>query len=296
MYKVLLTGHSGFLGRKVLEDLLEFNDQIFCLLGPSGKKVKTRFDTNKIRYCDENLLQDRNFKENFGEIQIIIHAATKYDFNSSYEEINESNFLLPARLLDLSENLGVKFFVNLDTYLRNKNYKRLPEYTLSKSKFREHLTLKSAEKKVKGINLVIHHLYGPNDSPNKFTEFVLQKLHSNSEEIELTSGKQTRDFIYLDDASNAISKIVSNIELLKDDFFEIEIGSGIETSVEDFVKSAKNIIGSKSILKFGALPLRKNEIMRSKANVGILKSFGWRPSYSLEKGISSIKIYKDNQK
>ena len=68
MYKVLLTGHSGFLGRKVLEDLLEFNDQIFCLLGPSGKKVKTRFDTNKIRYCDENLLRDRNFKENFGSL------------------------------------------------------------------------------------------------------------------------------------------------------------------------------------------------------------------------------------
>ena len=65
-----------------------------------------------------------------------------------------------------------------------------------------------------------------------------------------------------------------------------EVGTGTATSIAGFVKIVKKQTNSQTELKFGALPYRENEIMEAKADPSSLIEYGWKPTFSLEKGIS----------
>ena len=50
----------------------------------------------------------------------------------------------------------------------------------------------------------IHHVYGPGDNSDKFIPWLQTSLIKNSGPVNLTSGIQLRDFIYIDDQIKAI--------------------------------------------------------------------------------------------
>lgn len=60
-----------------------------------------------------------------------------------------------------------------------------------------------SNKQTKMINIKIEHMYGALDDENKFIYWLINKLKQNVEKIDLTSGVQKRDFIYIDDIVSA---------------------------------------------------------------------------------------------
>ena len=66
------------------------------------------------------------------------------------------------------------------------------------------------------------------------------------------------------------------------------MGTGETVSVRNFVELIHQKSQSKTILKFGALPHRENEIMESKANNEDIKKLGWKNIINLEKGIEIL--------
>ena len=66
------------------------------------------------------------------------------------------------------------------------------------------------------------------------------------------------------------------------------MGTGHSISIEDFLLKAKELSGSSSILEFGTLAYRKNEIMDAKANNEKLLQLGWIPQTNLNAGISCL--------
>lgn len=134
-------------------------------------------------------------------------------------------------------------------------------------------------------------MYGPADSQNKFVPGILNDLMNNKEKILLTGGIQKRDFIFVYDVVDAYCEVVKNIETFKKNI-EIEVGTGKETTIKDFVILLKELTTSNSILEFGALPYRKNEIMESKANNTLLHHLGWKPKFGLKDGLSELIRYE----
>ena len=53
----------------------------------------------------------------------------------------------------------------------------------------------------------------PNDNPDKFIPWLQSSLMKGKKNIELTSGIQLRDFIYIDDVITAFQYILSNLFL-----------------------------------------------------------------------------------
>ena len=134
-------------------------------------------------------------------------------------------------------------------------------------------------------------MYGPGDTSKKFIPFVIQRMLSNEKNIDLTDGKQKRDFIYVDDVVDAYEMIIDRLCNAGKGFRQFEVGTGTAISIRELVESIKECTSSETDPNFGALPHRVGEIMHSEANIRELASLGWKPSTSLNQGLRKTIAY-----
>jgi len=98
-------------------------------------------------------------------------------------------------------------------------------------------------------------------------------------------GKQTRDYVYVDDVVDAFARAGR-----RGDGLVLNIGTGQETSVADLYAIVATTAGSDLVAK--PAPLRPGELKRSALNpkrAGL--HLGWKPWTSLEVGIASVVDY-----
>jgi nucleoside-diphosphate-sugar epimerase len=284
MKTILITGINGFLGSYLAKELSK--DYIVIGLEYSLNDLfRIKHLPFKI-YSSENDLEIV-FKEN--SIYAIIHAATVYRRNNEpIENLLNTNILLPVILYNLADQYNVDLFVNTDSFFNDPkyNYSYLQDYTLSKKQAVEWLKL--CQHLTKLINMKIFHMYGPNDSSNKFIPQIISRLKNDEPTIDLTAGEQTRDFIFIDDVIDAFKVVIRAHHSQNDGFVEFQVGTGYSVTLKEFISTAKEIIKSNTELLFGTLPYRANEIMESKSDNSALLELGWVPKYSLEKGIQKM--------
>ena len=200
--------------------------------------------------------------------------------------IVNTNLIFGLKLLEESVNHNIKAFINTDTLL-NRN---INTYALSKSQLVDWMKFLS-NKNTKMINIKIEHMYGALDDENKFIYWLINKLKQNVEKIDLTSGVQKRDFIYIDDIVSAYEIIIQNINTFSN-YEEFELGSGNSIEVKNFVEKIYQEISNKQTLStklnFGAVSYRDNENMNIQANIEKLTNLAWKPKVSIEDGIKKI--------
>ncbi len=281
---VLLTGATGYLGSNILKSLMTDNNYSLVVLRRSFSntfRIKDYLDKITFYNLDEIDIE-KVFSEN--QIDIILHCATDYGRkNANPLQIIEANLILPIKLLELGAKHGVKCFINSDTILD----KRINHYSLSKKQFKDWLL--SYKKNLVCINVALEHFYGPGDDKTKFVSYVVDCLINKVEKIDFTKGEQKRDFIYIDDVVDAFLKIISHSENLKNGFYEYQVGSDNAVTIKEFILMVQEIIGNeKTLLNFGALPYRENEVMECVADVSEIKKIGWSCRYSLSEGLKKM--------
>ena len=128
-------------------------------------------------------------------------------------------------------------------------------------------------------------VYGPRQDPNGEAGVIsifTSKMMNNTEPIVFGDGKQTRDYIYVQDVVDALiksSEIDYNLFL--------NIGTWVETSVNDLVSTLKNTIGYEGKVLY--YPKRDGELLRSVLdNSKAKKVLGLDPKFSLNDGIIEL--------
>lgn len=286
--RILITGATGFLGSHLTKALINEDYEIAILKRSysntwriSGilKDVKTfNIDTCSI---------DEPFKE-CGQFDVVIHTATEYGRSGeAFSQLLQSNVSFPLKLLETAISYKTKLFINTDSFIHKSNYsfQHLAGYAITKQQFLQWIKVYSHLEKIKLVNLKLEHVYGPFDTEGKFIPFVLENCLKNVPELNLTLGNQKRDFIHISDVISAYSTIISrNIEAFQY-FQEYGVGSGSSLSIRQLVELIHEKTKSNTLLRFGAIPYQKNEVMESKANNYELKKLGWKNQISLEEGI-----------
>lgn len=287
MTRVLLTGVTGFLGSHVARKFLRNGIEVIGLKRPSSSIDRLRDISREIFFVDYIGNAEGLTPSFLGAVDVVIHAATRYDSKDALaSELVEANINLPVHVLEASTRCGADTFINIDTFFSSaENYEYLPRYSLSKRHFSEWGKLLWGGEKSRFLNVRLEHLYGPGDSMTKFVPKILDSLLANQPEIELTMGEQIRDFIFIDDATQALLSLVLRRNEFADGFSQIGLGSGIGTSIREFVGIAHRISNSKTKLSFGALPYRPGEIMLSYADISSLSALGWMPKFLPESGL-----------
>lgn len=283
--KILLAGSTGFLGRYLLESFIKNGNEVIALKRSTSNTSITDKNLTDIKFynIDEVKLRDI-FKNN--KIDVVVNTVTNYGKNNnSASEIVMTNLMFGLELLENSIN-NAKAFINTDTLL----HRNINAYTFSKAQLVDWMIFLS-NKNTKIINVKLEHMYGPFSGQNNFIYWLVEQLRQNVQKIELTSGLQKRDFIYIDDVVSAYEVIIKNISKFRD-YEELELGTGNSIEVKFFIeKIYEEILKQQNIdteLLFGAIAYRENENMDMKANIQKLASFGWKPEVSIESGIKKI--------
>jgi CDP-paratose synthetase len=285
---ILLTGATGFLGSYLLESFISLNLNVIILKRSTSSNIRINHLLNNIIYYNVDLLSslDDVFVQN--KIDIIVHTACSYGrSNESLKEIINTNLIFGINLMELGIKFKVQTFINTGSLLpRNIN-----SYSLSKAQLTDWLKINSS--KIQVINLKIEHMYGPKDDNKKFLPWLINEMQSGTENINLTSGIQKRDFIYVDDVVAAYNLIINNCEKLGN-WNEFDIGTNSFVNVKDFViQIAKELENSHNIkiiqrLKFGVINYREGDIMIPQLNNSKLLNLGWVPKTSLKEGIKKV--------
>lgn len=202
----------------------------------------------------------------------------------------QANLIFPIKLLEMCVEFEVCAFINTDSYVNKPSfqYPYLLDYSLSKKSLL--LWLPYFSQKIGIANMILEHVFGPNDGEKKFvTGMVNQIAVEKKPAIELTPGDQVRDFIYVYDVVSAYLRVLECLLAVSEPgLSEYEVGTGTGVDIKSFVEYIRVLSHSPTKLLFGALPYRRAEIMRSVANTNSLKSIGWATKYDWVSGLRDL--------
>ncbi len=123
-------------------------------------------------------------------------------------------------------------------------------------------------------------VYGPHEHSQRLVPTVIRSL-LKGEQARCSQGDQVRDFLYVEDIAEAF------VALLESDIGgAVNIASGVPLRLRDMICVIAEALNRRNLVQLGALPTSSEEPPFLVADVNRLtKEVGWRPRYSLEKGL-----------
>jgi CDP-paratose synthetase len=276
MKTILITGINGYLGSHLAKAISpEYN---IIGLQNSLENLFRIADCNFKVYSAKDSVPDAIFTEQ--TIDIVLHTATSYGKNNEgYIQMFNTNLYSPLNLLDKAIKHNCQLFVNSDTVMD----RFVSTYALTKRQFQEWLYLR--KKEIKVINMQLEHFYGPGASPANFLTFMINKLKNDESQIDLTQGEQQRDFIYISDVVNAYLTVIEKQGAIAEPYTSFQVCTNQLISIKELMITLKELTNSNSILNFGAIPYRENELMHSETDNSDLIKLGWKPKYTIKEGL-----------
>jgi CDP-paratose synthetase len=283
---ILISGATGFLGSYLLKSFIRSGYKVIALKRSTSNDYRIKDCLKKCRYYDIDRIDIKSiFKKH--KINFVINTVTNYGRkDTNILSIVDTNLVFGLKLLQESVSHNIEAYINTDTLLD----KNVNSYTLSKSQLVDWMKILSTQN-TKMINIKIEHIYGALDDENKFIYWIINQLRGNVERIDLTSGIQKRDFVYISDVVSAYKLVILNIDKINN-YEEFELGNGKSIKVKTFLnmlfKELSKTQAIQTVLNFGAIDYRDNENMNMIADITKLKKLGWKTEISIQEGISRI--------
>jgi len=297
--KILLTGASGFLGQKFLYKVARESsyEQIFCLVKTNNIHLKS----SKIKILVGDLSDPNTIGMLPEKIDVVIHlAAVSNTFLSSDKARSQflDNVKMTINILNYCERTSVKkiiysssvyIYSGVQSNTFNERDINLPNESLGASKLACESLIKfhSFQNNTNCICLRFFTVYGPGSSERQFITQAIIKISNPDDNSNFRNPSIKRDFIYIDDAINAIYLAMNNN--LKNKFIAINIGSGKSLSIKEVLKLIRDKINKNKKISFDnnkdiLLHLDKSHFADIKLANDVL---GWTPEVDLEDGIDN---------
>ncbi len=300
--RVLVTGGAGFIGSHVSEAYLVEGWEVTALDDLSSGKRENVPDGVELVEMDirspelPKLLRRKRF-------DVVNHHAAQVDVRVSVASPRDDASINVDGLLNVLEACrrsgvervvyissgGVVYGAPEDLPIEETRAKApVSPYGVTKLAGELYLDYYRIVQGTPSVSLRYSNVYGPRQNPHGeagvVAIFSSRAMHGRPL-IVYGDGEQTRDYVYVKDVARA-NLIASTLEL-EDmgtlDDFAFNVGTGIETSVNDLVGRIIEISGHAEVEPQEA---RTGELLRSALDVRKLKSTGWTPRYSLTEGLS----------
>jgi len=292
--KVLVTGGSGFLGSHVCTKLLKKRDGVVIFdLKPPEEQILT--DSN-VSYVQGDIRDESAVEEAASDCNATIHLAAIADVDTCQQNPRHAlqvNVEGTRVVLESARWNYHKKFIFASSAAVYGDQKKMPINEDCKLMPRSiyGVTKASAELLVNSYSyaysfpctvLRFFNIYGPNPGYAGVIPSFIRGAVEHGRVTIFGSGRQTRDFIYVDDAADAV---VKSLHSSKKGIYNV--GTGKESSVLKIASIVERVTGKKIHKEFR--DSKESEIMRSVADITkIVKEIGWRPKTNIVKGIKNI--------
>ena len=103
-------------------------------------------------------------------------------------------------------------------------------------------------------------------------------------EVSVTEGRQTRDFIHVEDVARGVVRALVSEGVEGRSF---NLASGEVVTVRDCLERIERITGRHGLIRYGALPYKTGEIFSYEPIAErTFSALNWRPDLSLEEGLT----------
>lgn len=306
--KVVITGPTGALGMALIQKCISEGCEVLAVCHKGSKRnaqipsnplvAVVEADLNELDKID--LLGDRGYN-------IFYHLAWIGTYGDSRNDmqIQIQNIQYTIEAVKLAARLGCHLFVGAGSqaeYGRIEGVLRpdtpvFPEngYGMAKLCAGQMSRIVCGQLGINHIWTRILSIYGPFDRSETMVSSSLRKM-LRGERAAFTPGEQIWDFLYCEDAAEALYLLGKWGKAGK----VYCIGSGKGKLLKDYILAMHRLSGSKGELAIGALPYAKGQVMHLCADIEDLRSdTGFEPKTDFDKGIQKtiewIYRYEENQ-
>ncbi len=334
--KILVTGGAGFIGSHIVDALLKRKHDVIVVDNFYSGREKNLLNAKKIAHeknvelsiVKADISNEKTWKE-LPSTQAIFHIAAQTSVTASvlesdrdfswnilaakylveYIKKNRTNYLLYSNtagaLYGIPEVIptnetqplhpicpygATKSF--LETYIRALTESLKMEKKWSNDPSNQHY--------FSWASLRLGNVYGPRQITKGEAGVVpifIEKLFSQESPTIFGSGKETRDYVHVDDVVSAFMTVFERQQKEKvDEAFNV--GTSIGTQTQDVFKNVLLSMKDKTTVKEPKhSPLRPGELEKSCLDISKLKKLGWSPAWNFEKGVNqTVQFYLENEK
>jgi UDP-glucose 4-epimerase len=306
--RILITGGAGFIGSHIADAYVAMGHEVMVLDNLSSGKKENVPPQARFVLCDVTsdtaVEAIRTFRP-----EIVNHHAAQINVRASVSDPQfdaQVNILGSLRLLEAARQSGVRKFLfassggagygEQERFPADESHPVRPvsPYGAAKMSVELYLNFYRAQYGLDYAALRYSNVYGPRQDPHGeagvvaiFASLLLRRQTA----IVNGDGEQTRDFVYVGDVVRA------NVAALdRGEGISVNIGTGIETSINTVFRTLRDLAGSRQEEIHG--PAMPGEQQRScLENRMASYELGWYPEVSLEEGLArTLEFFREKIK
>ena len=266
--KILVTGGAGFIGSHVCENLLAKEHEVIVLDDLStGNIVNLSAVEDKITFFQSRV---ENFDfDRLNGIDSVIHLAAQASVPlsiSDFYKSSETNMLSSLKIIDfcIKYELPLVYASSSAIYGgiplgddEKKSTDLLSPYAADKFALELYAKVSSVTSGLSSLGLRFFNVYGPRQDPsNPYSGVIsifIERLLRN-QTITINGGAQTRDFIYVTDIADIVSRAVQIASETKISD-TVNVLTGKSVSIDCLADNIIKIVNSSSERAYRALPV-----------------------------------------
>lgn len=315
--KILITGGLGFIGSNLAHRLVAEGAQVELFdaqLDPYGWNYANIDEIVKnVDVVKADIRDKKKLMEHVEGKDIIFHLAAQVGREVSMAkpeldtEINCNGTLnLCQAMAELNSKAKIVYAgsrgqIGEPVYLPvNEEHPTNPTdvYGINKLAAEKYLLLYGHIYGFPVVSLRLNNVYGPRCQMHHgfygILNWFITNVHLGKPITVYGDGRQTRDYVFVDDVVDAFVRAALCQSITNDLFF---IGSGVETLFLDMVKTVINCMGKGEYKHIPFPPERENIDIRKFviSFEKFKKATGWGPQYDLAKGVEKTIAYYETR-
>lgn len=305
--RCFVTGATGFVGSHLVRLLLQKGNEVSVLVRPNSDPWRiqdilpaVRTISGEMAAVEQASNVIRSFKPDV-VFHLAWHGGNSYKYQNDLSQIFK-NLYGSLELVQIAKEAGSQRWVGLGTSVEYGKYeipiteslRPMPSTLYGISKY---CTCLSAQKlcqlyRIDFVWLRPFWMYGPYDDPLRMLPSVILAL-LRGEKPALTLGEQRWDYLYVEDAVEAIWRAAITPEAQG----IFNLGSGEAYTIRSIAERIRDLIDSNLPIGFGEVPYRSDQIMHLQADISRLREVtGWSPHVSLDEGLRrTVQWFRKNR-
>lgn len=293
--RIIVTGATGAVGSAVVRRALANDISVTCIVHQGSKRLGNLPKDERLSIVECNLSDYRNLQME-GQYDAFIHLSWEKTFGASRDdaEVQTRNIQYTLDAVQLAHRCGCQVFVGAGSQAEygvqsvdlTPDLPVKPEsgYGIAKYAAGKLSTMLCKSLGMRQCWVRILSVYGPNDGENSLISYLIREFMSGNSP-QLTKCEQMWDYLYADDAADAILAVAEKGV----DGKAYPLGSGNGRKLSAYVEDIKNAINPNIDVQYGAKEYYPHQPMHLVADIDDLtKDTGWKPKVSFVDGIRTI--------